>query len=67
VFHPSLVDIWRQQPRDIDQTYVQPFAKDNLGGGLAVGMCIRAAANWEADDVAALQREQGDPAQASAG
>ena len=35
---------------DLDQTYLQPFANYNLGGGLAVGVSVEASANWNADD-----------------
>ena len=35
---------------DLDQTYLQPFANYNLGGGLAVGVSLEASANWNADD-----------------
>ena len=34
---------------DVNQTYLQPFANYNLGGGLAVGVSTEAAANWKAD------------------
>ena len=35
---------------DVNQTYLQPFANYNLGGGLAVGVSVEASANWSADD-----------------
>ncbi len=35
---------------DVNQTYLQPFANYNLGGGLAVGAVIEAAGNWNADE-----------------
>ena len=35
---------------DVNQTYLQPFANYNLGGGLAVGVSAEATGNWEADE-----------------
>ncbi len=35
---------------DVNQTFLQPFANYNLGGGLAVGVTMEASANWEADE-----------------
>ncbi len=35
--------------KDVNQTYLQPFANYNLGGGLAVGVAAEATGNWEAD------------------
>lgn len=35
---------------DVNQTYLQPFANYNLGGGLATGVSLEATGNWEADD-----------------
>ena len=45
-----LVDERRQRPQDVNQTFLQPFANYNLGGGLAVGASMEASANWEADE-----------------
>ena len=36
--------------KDINQTYLQPFANYNLGGGLSVGVSMEASANWRADE-----------------
>jgi hypothetical protein len=36
--------------KDVNQTYLQPFANYNLGGGLAVGAVIEASGNWNADE-----------------
>jgi hypothetical protein len=36
--------------KDVNQTYLQPFANYNLGGGLAVGVTLEASGNWNADD-----------------
>ena len=35
---------------DVNQTFLQPFANYNLGGGLAVGASVEATGNWEADE-----------------
>jgi hypothetical protein len=35
---------------DVNQTYLQPFANYNLGGGLAVGVSLEASGNWNADE-----------------
>ena len=35
---------------DVNQTFLQPFANYNLGGGLAVGANVEASANWKADE-----------------
>jgi hypothetical protein len=35
--------------KDVNTTYLQPFANYNLGGGLAVGVSTEASANWNAD------------------
>ncbi len=35
--------------KDVNTTYLQPFANYNLGGGLAVGISTEASANWNAD------------------
>ena len=35
---------------DLNQTFLQPFANYNLGGGLAVGVAMEASGNWNADD-----------------
>ena len=35
---------------DLNQTFLQPFANYNLGGGLAVGVSTEASANWQADE-----------------
>jgi hypothetical protein len=35
---------------DVNQTFLQPFANYNLGGGLAVGATMEASGNWEADE-----------------
>ena len=36
---------------DVNQTFLQPFANYNLGGGLSVGVSTEATGNWEADEV----------------
>jgi hypothetical protein len=36
--------------RDVNSTYLQPFANYNLGSGLAVGVSMEATANWEVDE-----------------
>jgi hypothetical protein len=36
--------------QEVNQTFLQPFANYNLGGGLAVGVNTEATANWEADE-----------------
>lgn len=36
--------------RDVNQTYLQPFANYNLGNGVSAGLSLEASANWEADD-----------------
>ena len=36
--------------KDVNQTYLQPFANYNLGGGLAVGVSMEASGNWNADE-----------------
>jgi uncharacterized membrane protein len=35
---------------DVNQTFLQPFANYNLGGGLSVGASMEAAGNWEAEE-----------------
>ena len=35
---------------DVNQTFIQPFANYNLGGGLAVGATMEASGDWEADE-----------------
>ena len=35
---------------DVNQTFLQPFANYNLGGGLAVGVSVEATGNWEAEE-----------------
>ena len=35
---------------DVNQTFLQPFANYNLGGGLSVGVSAEASGNWEADE-----------------
>lgn len=35
--------------KDVNQTFLQPFANYNLGHGLAVGATMEASANWKAD------------------
>ena len=35
---------------DVNQTFLQPFAFYNLGGGLSVGANMEASGNWEADE-----------------
>jgi len=35
---------------DVNTTFLQPFANYNLGGGLAVGAMMEAAANWNEDE-----------------
>ncbi len=35
--------------KDVNTTFLQPFANYNLGGGLAVGISTEASANWNAD------------------
>jgi hypothetical protein len=35
---------------DVNQTFLQPFANYNLGGGLSAGVSMEASANWEADE-----------------
>jgi hypothetical protein len=35
---------------DVNQMFLQPFVNYNLGGGLALGTVVEAAANWDADD-----------------
>jgi hypothetical protein len=36
---------------DVNQTFLQPFANYNLGGGLSVGASMEATGNWEADEM----------------
>lgn len=36
--------------KDVNSTYLQPFANYNLGSGLAVGVSMEATGNWEADE-----------------
>jgi hypothetical protein len=36
--------------KDVNSTFLQPFANYNLGGGLAVGALMEATGNWEADE-----------------
>jgi len=35
---------------DVDQTFLQPFANYNLGGGLSASVSMEATGNWEADE-----------------
>jgi hypothetical protein len=37
--------------KDVNSTFLQPFANYNLGGGLAAGVSMEATGNWEADEV----------------
>jgi hypothetical protein len=36
--------------KDVNQTFLQPFANYSLGGGLAVGVAMEASGNWNADE-----------------
>ena len=36
--------------KDVNQTYLQPFANYNLGAGLSVGVSLEASGNWSADE-----------------
>jgi hypothetical protein len=36
--------------RDVNTTYLQPFANYNLGRGLSTGVSLEATGNWEADE-----------------
>jgi len=36
--------------KDVNQTYLQPFANLNLGSGLSAGISLEASGNWEADE-----------------
>jgi hypothetical protein len=35
--------------KDVNTTFLQPFANYNLGGGLSVGVAVEATGNWKAD------------------
>jgi hypothetical protein len=35
---------------DVNQTFLQPFANYNFGGGLSAGVTVEANGNWEADE-----------------
>ena len=36
--------------KDVDTTFLQPFANYNFGAGLSAGVSMEATGNWEADD-----------------
>jgi hypothetical protein len=36
--------------KDVNSTYLQPFANYNLGSRLAVGVSMEASGNWDADE-----------------